>query len=204
MLVKICGLTDISEADYLNKNNVDYAGFVLFFEKSKRCVTTEKAKEIFLNLNINIKKVAVVVSPSKEQIEEIENAGFDIIQVHGSDCETLKYIRENTDLGIFKAFNIDDMDIFDKVFPLVDGLLFDGKNPGSGETFDWNILDDFKKRIEGSGKLFILAGGLNRENVNMAVKRVNPDGVDVSSGVEKQGGGKDPVLVDEFVKEARR
>ena len=70
MIVKICGITDVEETEYLNENNVDMAGMVLYFPKSKRNITLEKAKEIMASLNENIKKVAVVVSPSIEQVEK--------------------------------------------------------------------------------------------------------------------------------------
>ena len=73
MIVKICGITDVEETEYLNENNVDMAGMVLYFPKSKRNITLEKAKEIMASLNENIKKVAVVVSPSIEQVKSIEN-----------------------------------------------------------------------------------------------------------------------------------
>lgn len=83
MLIKICGLTKVTEADYLNANHVDFAGFVLFFPKSKRNITIEQAKEIMQALDPSIKKTAVVVKPSIEQIRQIEAAGFDYIQIHG-------------------------------------------------------------------------------------------------------------------------
>ena len=82
MLIKICGLTKVTEADYLNANHVDFAGFVLFFPKSKRNITIEQAKEIMAHLNATIKKVAVVVKPDLAQIQQIEAAGFDYIQIH--------------------------------------------------------------------------------------------------------------------------
>lgn len=83
MIVKICGITTANEAEYLNKVKIDLAGMVLFFEKSKRNITIDKAKEIMKTLDDKIKTVAVVVSPTIDQIEEIENAGFDYIQIHG-------------------------------------------------------------------------------------------------------------------------
>lgn len=72
MIVKICGITDVEETEYLNENNVDMVGMVLYFPKSKRNITLEKAKEIMASLNENIKKVAVVVSPSIEQVKALK------------------------------------------------------------------------------------------------------------------------------------
>ena len=89
MKIKICGLTNKKEAEYLNANQVDFAGMVLFFPKSKRNITIEQAKEIMSALDKEVQKVAVVVEPSIEQIQEIEQAGFDYIQIHGKLQESL-------------------------------------------------------------------------------------------------------------------
>ena len=81
MKIKICGITKEREIDYLNQVKTDYAGFVIF-EKSKRYVTVEQAKQLFEKLDRDIKKVAVTVSPSVSLAREIQEAGFDVLQVH--------------------------------------------------------------------------------------------------------------------------
>ncbi len=107
MKIKICGLTDRKEAEYLNRNQVDFAGMVLFFSKSKRNITIEKAKDIMSGLRPEIQKVAVVVDPTIEQAQEIERAGFDYIQIHGTlQEEILRQIQ----IPVLKAFNIKDID----------------------------------------------------------------------------------------------
>ena len=83
MKIKICGLTDLKEAEYANQNYVDFIGMVLFFPKSKRNITLEQAAGIMKCLDPKIQKVAVVVSPSLEQVRAIEQTGFDYIQIHG-------------------------------------------------------------------------------------------------------------------------
>jgi phosphoribosylanthranilate isomerase len=102
--IKICGITTAEEAKYLNNNNVDYAGFVIF-EKSKRYVTVEQAKEIFDKLNPDIKKVAVVVSPDRELVKQIAAAGFDIIQIHGEMITD----RLDAPKTVWRAVNIPDI-----------------------------------------------------------------------------------------------
>lgn len=183
MKIKVCGLTDVKEAEYINENNIDFAGMVLFFPKSKRNISIEKAKEIMAKLNHSVKKVAVVVSPTKEQVTKINSAGFDYIQIHG---DILDDVLETVTLPILKAFNVSDMKEFEKYNSndKVCGFVFDAPNVGSGKTFDWNILSDIPR----SEKLFVLAGGLNPENVSEAVHKVKPDVVDVSSGVENDNG----------------
>ncbi len=198
-MIKVCGLTEVREAEYLNRFKIDFAGFVLFFPKSKRNISIEKAEEIMKRLDKNIKKTAVVVSPAKEQIIDICNSGFDYIQIHGKiEEEVLKMAQ----IPVLKAFNVDDMDEF-KMYSSnekIAGYVFDAAEPGSGRTFDWDILS----QIEREGKLFILAGGLNPDNVRKAVAAVNPDMVDVSSGVENDDGfGKDILKIEKFVKQIR-
>ena len=198
-MIKVCGLTEVREAEYLNRFKIDFAGFVLFFPKSKRNISIEKAEEIMKHLDKNIKKTAVVVSPAKEQIIDICNSGFDYIQIHGKiEEEVLKMAQ----IPVLKAFNVDDMDEF-KMYSSnekIAGYVFDAAEPGSGRTFDWDILS----QIERDGKLFILAGGLNPGNVRKAVAAVNPDMVDVSSGVENDDGfGKDILKIEKFVKQIR-
>lgn len=197
-MIKVCGLTEVREAEYLNRLKIDFAGFVLFFPKSKRNISIEKAEEIMKHLDKNIKKTAVVVSPAKEQIIDICNSGFDYIQIHGKIEEVLKMAQ----IPVLKAFNVDDMDEF-KMYSSnekIAGYVFDAAEPGSGRTFDWDILS----QIERDGKLFILAGGLNPDNVRKAVAAVNPDMVDVSSGVENDDGfGKDILKIEKFVKQIR-
>lgn len=198
-MIKVCGLTEVREAEYLNRLKIDFAGFVLFFPKSKRNISIEKAEEIMKHLDKNIKKTAVVVSPAKEQIIDICNSGFDYIQIHGKiEEEVLKMAQ----IPVLKAFNVDDMDEF-KMYSSnekIAGYVFDAVEPGSGRTFDWDILS----QIERDGKLFILAGGLNPDNVRKAVAAVNPDMVDVSSGVENDDGfGKDILKIEKFVKQIR-
>ena len=197
VLLKVCGLTDTVEADYLNKNKVDFAGFVLFFPKSKRNISIEKAEQIMAELDENIKKVAVIVSPDESEIQQINGSGFDYVQIHG---EIKDRLLEQISKPVFKAFNIKDIKNIHKYQnnAKIVGYVFDAAVPGSGKVFDWSILNDIKR----DAKTFILAGGLNDSNVREAVKLVNPDVVDVSSGVEyDSGSGKDPEKIKQFIRQ---
>lgn len=199
-MIKVCGLTEIGEAAYLNENKIDFAGFVLFFPKSKRNISIEKAEQIMKALDKNIKKVAVVVSPTDKQLREINGSCFDYIQIHGKIADS---ILQKAEKPILKAFNIDDMNDFDKYSSneKISGYVFDAAEPGSGKAFDWNILN----KVERDGKLFVLAGGLDQDNVKKAVEVVRPDMVDVSSGVENDNGfGKDPEKIRSFAEQIRK
>lgn len=196
--VKICGLTSPAEARYLNENHVDFAGMVLFFPKSKRNISIEQAKDIMVALDASIKRVAVVVSPSIEQIRQIEAAGFDYVQIHGEIPETETEAEAAIAIPILKAFNVSDMDSYEKYHndSRIAGYVFDAIEPGSGKTFDWKLVDNIPR----DEKLLLLAGGLNPDNVRMAIEAVHPDGVDVSSGVENDDKvGKNPEKIHDFV-----
>lgn len=196
--IKICGLMGIEDAQILNRNQVEYAGIVLFYPKSKRNQEIDKSKEILTALSAGIKKVAVTVSPTIEQVQLIEEAGFDILQVHG---ELYDEVVEGTSLDIFRAFNMENTTLLsDSNYDKIKGYVFDGKVPGNGEVFDWSLIRGFDRKE----KMLILAGGLTSENLSRGIEYLNPDIVDVSSGVENMTGiGKDEEKVKVFVEVAR-
>ena len=218
MKIKICGITSEKESDYLNDNKVDFAGFVLY-EKSKRNITIDKARLIINRLDSNIKKVAVMVSPTLEEVIDKEDAGFDVIQIHG---ELKESILDKTRKEVWCAINLSDEEYDDKMrwimglkpnqYRKITGIVIDSKNFGSGQTFDWQQNKDKLESKVFKDKTFILAGGLNSDNVSEAISILNPDIVDVSSGVEVDKGtvllstvppGKDKDLIDRFVKAVR-
>lgn len=197
--IKICGLTTPQEAEWVSKAQADYAGMVLFFPKSKRNITIDHAKEIMKSLSSKIQKVAVVVSPSALQIKEIQEAGFDIVQIHGQVFPEALGILQ---IPFLRAFNVGNMQEWERyeAEPKCIGYVFDAVKPGSGETFDWSSIPNLPE----DGKLYLLAGGLNLDNVGNAVAAMHPYGVDVSSGVESDSGmGKDPEKIEAFVKAVR-
>lgn len=197
--IKICGLTTPQEAEWVSKAQADYVGMVLFFPKSKRNITIEQAKEIMKSLSSKIQKVAVVVSPSALQIKEIQEAGFDIVQIHGQVFpEALGILK----IPFLRAFNVDNMQEWERYEAETKcvGYVFDAVKPGSGETFDWSSIPNLPE----DGKPYLLAGGLNPDNVGSAVAAMHSYGVDVSSGVESDSGmGKDPEKIEAFVKAVR-
>ena len=200
MKIKICGLTEEKEAAYVKKQKVDFAGMVLFFQKSRRNISIEQAKKLIAVLSDEIQTVAVVVQPDFEQVAQIEQAGFDYIQIHGELSEDL---LQQIHIPVLKAFNINDMQHYEafQKYPQIAGYVFDAQEPGSGKAFDWNLM----KTIQRDGRLFLLAGGLHADNVRAAIDAVHPDGVDVSSGVEfDSGSGKDPQKIRQFVQEVRK
>lgn len=217
MKIKICGITKVKETEYLNEVNVDYAGFV-FFEKSKRNVSREQAKELMCNLKPEIKKVAVMVSPDSEMIASLKPLGFDYYQIHK---ELTKEVLETVDKPVWYAVNIDNEEelkakeafineLDEELASKIEAVVVDAPNFGSGQTFNWRKSKRLKKAGSQSPPqtildrfTFVLAGGLYASNVAEGIEIFNPDVVDVSSGVEGTD-GKDKALIDAFVKAVRQ
>lgn len=185
--IKICGLTSAEEASWVVEERVDYAGIVLFYPKSHRNMTIEEAGELLPIIRQgkalsgdSILAVAVTVSPTPEQVAEIQSAGFDRIQVHG---ELSKESFDTIQIPMIRAFNGFDKEAYEKFHHCekVEAYLFDAGKPGSGQTFDWDVL----RQLPRDEKPIFLAGGLNADNIAQAILEVMPDVVDVSSGVEK-------------------
>lgn len=197
--VKICGLKNQTDIKCINTLSPDFAGFVMFFEKSHRNISVQTAQELLALLDKNIKSVAVTVSPTEEQLEQIHTLGFDYVQIHGkisekllSECKT-PVIRAINVSGIESIGDIENLDN-------VKGILFDSAVPGSGKSFDWSMLEKLPK----NPKMLFLAGGLTADNVAKAVAQLRPFAVDVSSGVElADKSGKDYQLVQAFIKNAK-
>lgn len=197
--VKICGLKNPTDIKCINTLSPDFAGFVMFFEKSHRNISVQTAQELLALLDKNIKSVAVTVSPTEEQLEQIHTLGFDYVQIHGkisekllSECKT-PVIRAINVSGIESIGDIENLDN-------VKGILFDSAVPGSGKSFDWSMLE----RLPKNQKMLFLAGGLTADNVASAICQVHPYAVDVSSGVElSDKSGKDYQLVQAFIKNAK-
>ncbi len=200
MKIKICGITTTEDVTLMNQFKPDYIGMVLFFEKSKRNLTLKKAEQLLPLLDPEIKRVAVCVSPTYEQVCQISDAGFDYVQIHGKITDA---VLNSCPLPVLKAFNVSDLDQFTdyQSQPNIAGYVLDAATPGSGKTFDWSLLSS----LERDDKLLFLAGGLHADNVANAIQSAAPDAVDVSSGVEYDNRqGKDPKKVAAFVHAVRR
>lgn len=176
--IKICGLFRDCDIDFVNEATADYAGFV--FAKSHRQISVKQADLLRQKLNKNIISVGVFVNNSIEEIQKIYNDGIiSIAQLHGSeDNNYILELRKNCNIKIIKSVNASTGIDLQKIKNIdADFLLFDGGTGGEGKTFDWEILSEIKKP-------FFLAGGLNIDNIDEAIKKVKPYAVDLSSGVE--------------------
>ncbi len=201
--VKICGNTNLDDARLAKDLGADFLGFI--FAKSKRQISTEQAAAILSALRPFENFVAVFANQSKEEVERIAGKlNLKWLQFHGD--ETSRYCDHFTKQGlqIIKTFRIKDKLSFKRIDEYnVSAYLFDtyseGPLGGTGETFDWSLIDDKPYIRE---RLF-LAGGLNLQNVEAAIRTVKPYAIDVASGVEKSPGVKDPSLLEKFIRLAK-
>ncbi|MBT3225938.1 MAG: phosphoribosylanthranilate isomerase [Deltaproteobacteria bacterium] len=201
--VKICGITIKEQALAIAALNVDALGFILY-QKSPRYIKPNKIRSIINVLPPFVKTVGVFVNESIADLTEIMlQSGLDLAQLSGD--ESPDYCRQLTENGIswIRSFRIRDPADLDQtaLFP-ANYILLDAWSDkdfgGTGKTFDWHIIDQLPDRYE-----IILAGGINLENVEKAIKSVQPYGIDVSSGVEESPGVKSIEKVKALLKRIR-
>ncbi|MCD8037209.1 MAG: phosphoribosylanthranilate isomerase [Clostridiales bacterium] len=194
--VKLCGLSRKCDIEAVNELKPEYIGFV-FAKKSKRYVSPERAAELKKALNSNINAVGVFVNESPENVAELLNSGtIDIAQLHGDeDEEYIKKLRLLTDKSIIKAFKVSKKADTEAVQECsADYVLLDS-GAGSGKAFDWELIKDIERP-------YFLAGGLDCQNIEEAVRTIKPYAVDVSSGIETDG-LKDKAKMTNFVHSVR-
>jgi len=176
--IKICGLFREQDIEFANEAMPDFIGFV--FAKSHRQINSETAALFKKRLNPQITTVGVFVNAEIPSITKLYNSGIiNIAQLHGSESEDyINTLKKICDVPVIKAVNIESAKPAN-----ADYLLFDNGKGGTGKAFDWNLIPKCDKE-------FFLAGGINLNNIGEAVK-LNPYGIDLSSGVENEKGEKD-------------
>ena len=197
MFVKICGITNEDDALFAVAMGADAVGFV--FAPSPRQVAAQVVYDITRRLPPEILTVGVFRDEHPDRVLDIMNrAGLKAAQLHGHETPSMVAELSAQVRWVIKAVVAGTGDATRADRFGTDMILVDAPNPGSGTVFDWSMVDDLPE-----GPRYILAGGLNPDNVAAAVARVNPWGVDVSSGVEKSPGRKDPLKVKAFIDRAR-
>lgn len=192
--LKVCGLTKLNQIQELINLNVDFLGFI-FYEKSPRFVLNHLSFDEIKSIN-HKGKVGVFVNETVEKIIEIsENAGLDLIQLHGDEDENFVFRLRQTlskDVKIIKVFRIGKTFNFQfSIFnPDVDYFLFDTDSKafgGTGQTFDWDILNNLE-----IPKPYFLSGGISLENFeNIKDLNQKPFALDINSKFETEPGIKD-------------
>ncbi|MEH6650965.1 MAG: phosphoribosylanthranilate isomerase [Motiliproteus sp.] len=200
--VKVCGLTEPQNAVEVAKTGADSIGLV-FYPPSPRAVTVLQAQEICAELPPFITVTALFVDASAEQIKQIlQRVPIDLLQFHGDEpAEFCRRFGKPYIKALRVRPGIDLMQLAQTYYD-ARGLLLDaykaGVPGGTGETFDWQLID------RALPLPVILAGGLTEANVAQAIAQVQPQSVDISGGVESAKGIKDLDLVKRFIKEVAR
>ncbi len=202
MKIKLCGFTEQKSVELACNLGCDFIGAV-FVKKSIRYISPQNSQIISNSINNykNTKKVAVVMNQSVEELSEI-NQYFSphFFQLHGDEDHDfiVKIKQKFPNIGLIKAIsvnNLDDIKSAKHFFDLVDYLLFDNKIAGSGEKFNWQLLDGFD-----SIKPWFLSGGINLENLEEVFKNPAIKLIDISSGIEEIKGIKSLKLISEIMK----
>ena len=198
MFVKICGVTTVDDALLSAGLGADAIG--LNFADSPRRIDMEIARQVMDRLPPDVLAIGVFRNQSRDEvIETATSLGIEVVQLHGDETpEDCRWVAERM-TGLIRAFGIADPALTGGADYGPHRLLIDSPQPGSGQVFDWSNLDQVL-----GGRPFILAGGLNPDNVADAIDVARPWGVDVASGVEATPGRKDPGKVRRFIAGARQ
>jgi phosphoribosylanthranilate isomerase len=193
MFVKICGIADAAALEAAVGAGADAVGFV--FAPSPRQVTAARAAVLCRGLPTGIVRVAVLRDPTPGQWSTVmERFGPDWVQCERSDLERFELPRGVRALPVYRT----DRGAPDTAGTLPARVLVEGPASGSGQRADWEAAAALARSTE-----VVLAGGLTAANVAQAIAAVRPWGVDVSSGVERARGRKDPALITQFVLRVR-
>ncbi|MGI9606117.1 MAG: phosphoribosylanthranilate isomerase [Acidimicrobiales bacterium] len=197
MFVKICGITDVDDALLAVALGADALGFV--FAPSTRQIAAQRARDIATRVPAETLTVGVFRDEAKERVVDIAHtANLRAVQLHGREspddvqwvAQRIPVVIKAVAAGTEHARNADRFGL--------STILVDNPRPGSGELFDWSLVEAMP-----IGMRIILAGGLDPDNVADAIAKVKPWGVDVSSGVEREAGRKDPTALRLFIQNAK-
>lgn len=209
LLVKICGLKTPDALDAALLAGADMVGFV-FFEASPRHLTIEVARTLGERVNGRARKVALSVDADDALLAaSIGALKPDMLQLHGNESpQRVAEVHTRFGLPVAKAIAVEvreDLASVSAYANVVDWILFDARAPrdatrpgGLGKAFDWRLLENLALDVP-----FMLSGGLDAGNVADALRMTRAPAVDVSSGVERAPGVKDPEKIRAFVRTAR-
>jgi phosphoribosylanthranilate isomerase len=210
LIVKICGLSTAEALDVALDEGADMVGFV-FFEPSPRHISFEAARLLGERVRGRAQKVALAVDADDAWFDAImKSLRPDMLQLHGNETAArVTALKQRFGLPAMKAVPIaqkDDLALAANYIAVADRILFDARAPkdatrpgGLGKAFDWRLLKNLALGVP-----FMLSGGLDAGNVAEALRVTRAPGVDVSSGVERAPGEKDPGKIRTFIRAARK
>lgn len=201
--VKICGLTEAEGFDACVTHGADWIGFV-FFDRSPRFVTPEQAAVLSRRTVGGPERVGLFVEPDDASVENtLRHVPLDILQIYATD-ERARHIRQRFGLPVWLSRPIATQADLPLSCP-VERILVEPRPPqsatrpgGNAQRLDWSLLSGWQPPFD-----WMLAGGLNVDSVAQAIRTTGTPAVDVSSGVEKAPGIKDPEAIARFITHAR-
>ncbi|MEW6624496.1 MAG: phosphoribosylanthranilate isomerase [Bacillota bacterium] len=203
--VKICGITNLLDAQMAVSLGADALGFI--FAPSKRQVDPQTVQKIVSRLPPYTEKIGVFMDMEEQQVVKIARfCGLSGLQFHGRETPT--YCKKFAGFQVIKAFRVNAQRGWDEILPYiqcnaVDRILLDtyveGIPGGTGKTFPWKLVASF----DWGNIPVVIAGGINPENVMRAICEATPFGVDVGSGVEREAGKKDHNKLVELMQEIK-
>ena len=209
LLIKICGLTTPDTLEVALEAGADMVGFV-FFPPSPRHLDGRRAQTLGRHVADRARKVALTVNADDTLLATIVDClKPDCLQLHGHEsADRVRAVKRRFGRAVIKAIPVGapgDLDSLSAYAAVADYVLFDARAPqaatrpgGLGSAFDWRLLENLDPGVP-----FMLSGGLDPENVARALALTRPQGVDVSSGVERAAGEKDPDKIRAFIRAAR-
>jgi phosphoribosylanthranilate isomerase len=209
LLIKICGLSTPDALDVALDCGADLVGFV-FFPPSPRHLDFDAARVLGARVRGRAQKVALSVDADDAWLAaSIDALKPDLLQLHGREPPArVAAVRKKFGLPVMKAIAVEeksDLAAIEAYTGAADRLIFDARAPraatrpgGLGKSFDWELLENLRTNVP-----FMLSGGLDAGNVAEALRITRAPGVDVSSGVERAPGEKDPEKIRAFVRAAR-
>lgn len=209
LIVKICGLSTRETLDTALDAGADMVGFV-FFPPSPRHLSLVAARELGNQVQGRAAKVALTVDADDALLGNIVEAlRPDILQLHGKETLTrVRDIKQKFGLQVMKVIAVEtaaDLGALPGYADVADRILFDARAPaeatrpgGLGAAFDWRLLEQLELK-----RPFMVSGGLDARNIAEAIRITRTGGVDVSSGVERSPGIKDPEMIRAFIRAAR-
>jgi phosphoribosylanthranilate isomerase len=208
MRIKICGITNIEQGISIARMGATDLGFICV-PSSPRYLNLTKLQSLVAALGSEANTVGVFADFSVATIAHVvELTELNTVQLHGSEsiefCQELRQALPATEIiKAWRVRNLDDLELIAAYASTADSLLLDAYHPdalgGTGQTLDWSQLSAFKPSIP-----WLLAGGLTADNICTALSQLNPDGVDLSSGVEVSPGNKNLDLVDRLFANLQR
>jgi phosphoribosylanthranilate isomerase len=218
--IKVCGITTIEDALMADEAGADFLGVIVNVASSPRSLAVNEAKEIFSCPNIPIILLTYDMPTDKVAVLVSELSPFGVQLAGNETVVDIRMLRKSLNCEIWKSLHlpvteneeIEIDDIVNKITAVkeagIDRIILDStvktgstvQKGGTGLPFDWSLASAIRKKAR---SFLFLAGGIKPENVKQAITQVNPDGIDLSSGVEKSVGKKDLQLVNKLITTVR-